>query len=46
MASFGRSGFPIAAPVTWEQVEDGIRPNAVTMTSVAGDKLGPARDDH
>jgi bifunctional non-homologous end joining protein LigD len=41
-----RLRLPIAAPVTWEQVEDGIPPNAVTMTSVAGDKLGPARDDH
>jgi hypothetical protein len=30
-----------AALVTWEQGEDGIRANAVTMTSVAGDKLGP-----
>jgi len=26
-----RSGFPIAAPVTWKQVETGIRPDAFTM---------------
>jgi len=30
-----------AALVRWEQGEDGIRANAVTMTSVAGEKLGP-----
>jgi bifunctional non-homologous end joining protein LigD len=26
-----REGFPIAAPVTWTQVEAGIRPDALTM---------------
>jgi bifunctional non-homologous end joining protein LigD len=28
-----REGFPIAAPVTWKQVEKGIRPDAFTMTN-------------
>jgi bifunctional non-homologous end joining protein LigD len=27
-----REGFPIAAPVTWKQVERGIRPDAFTMS--------------
>jgi bifunctional non-homologous end joining protein LigD len=27
-----RAGFPIAAPVTWTQVERGIRPDAFTMS--------------
>jgi bifunctional non-homologous end joining protein LigD len=26
-----RPGFPIAAPVTWRQLENGIRPDAFTM---------------
>jgi bifunctional non-homologous end joining protein LigD len=26
-----RAGFPIAAPVSWRQVESGIRPDAVSM---------------
>jgi bifunctional non-homologous end joining protein LigD len=26
-----RGGFPIAAPVTWKQVEKGIRPDTFTM---------------
>jgi bifunctional non-homologous end joining protein LigD len=26
-----RSGFPIAAPVTWQQIEKGVRPDAFTM---------------
>jgi bifunctional non-homologous end joining protein LigD len=26
-----RTGFPIAAPVTWQQVENGIRPDAYTL---------------
>jgi len=28
-----RPGFPIAAPATWKQVEQGIRPDAFTMAS-------------
>jgi bifunctional non-homologous end joining protein LigD len=28
-----RDGFPIAAPVTWSRIEDGIRPDAFTMKS-------------
>jgi bifunctional non-homologous end joining protein LigD len=28
-----RSGFPIAAPVTWKDVENGIHPDAFTITS-------------
>ena len=27
-----RPGFPIAVPVSWRQVEGGIRPDAFTMT--------------
>jgi bifunctional non-homologous end joining protein LigD len=30
-----RPGFPIAAPVTWAQVERGIKPDAFTMTRLA-----------
>jgi bifunctional non-homologous end joining protein LigD len=26
-----RAGFPVAAPVSWRQVEKGIRPDAFTM---------------
>jgi bifunctional non-homologous end joining protein LigD len=26
-----RAGFPIAAPVSWKQIEDGIRPDAFTL---------------
>src|ERR671910_501367 len=26
-----RAGFPVAAPVSWRQVESGIRPDAFTM---------------
>jgi bifunctional non-homologous end joining protein LigD len=26
-----RPGFPIAAPVSWRQVQNGVRPNAFTM---------------
>ena len=33
-----RSGFPIAAPVTWRQVENGVRPDAFNIT-----KPPPAR---
>ena len=29
-----RSGFPIAAPVSWAQVQNGIRPNAFSMNSL------------
>ena len=28
-----RPGFPIAHPVTWKQVEDGLRPDAYTMSN-------------
>ena len=28
-----RPGFPIARPVTWRQIEQGIRPDAFTMAS-------------
>ena len=28
-----KEGFPIARPVTWKQIENGIRPDAFTMTS-------------
>jgi bifunctional non-homologous end joining protein LigD len=27
-----RAGFPIAAPVTWKQIENGIRPDAFTLS--------------
>jgi bifunctional non-homologous end joining protein LigD len=33
-----REGFPIAAPVTWKQIERGIAPDAYTI-----EKLPPAR---
>jgi bifunctional non-homologous end joining protein LigD len=26
-----RAGFPIAAPVTWAEIEQGVRPDAYTM---------------
>jgi len=31
-----RPGFPIAAPVTWREVERGIRPDAFTMDRLPG----------
>jgi bifunctional non-homologous end joining protein LigD len=35
-----RPGFPIAAPVTWRQVEGGIRPDAYTMARPFGWRSG------
>jgi bifunctional non-homologous end joining protein LigD len=35
-----RAGFPIAAPVTWAQVEKGIRPDAFTMASPPASRGG------
>jgi bifunctional non-homologous end joining protein LigD len=35
-----RPGFPIAAPVTWKQVEQGIRPDAFTMEAPFRRKRG------
>lgn len=40
-----RPGFPIAAPVTWRQVENGVRPDAYTMQrpfSIKGKRLSAA----
>ncbi|MDB6044610.1 MAG: ligase [Gammaproteobacteria bacterium] len=34
-----REGFPIAAPVTWKQVENGIRPDAYTLSRLPGRAL-------
>jgi bifunctional non-homologous end joining protein LigD len=31
-----REGFPVAAPVTWAQVERGIRPDAFTIARPPG----------
>ena len=28
----GRPGFPIAAPVSWQQVEQGVKPDAFTIS--------------
>lgn len=33
-----RPGFPIAAPVTWREVERGIRPDAFSIKSPPGSK--------
>jgi bifunctional non-homologous end joining protein LigD len=30
-----RKGFPIAAPVTWREIENGIRSDAITMDNIA-----------
>jgi bifunctional non-homologous end joining protein LigD len=39
-----RPGFPIAAPVTWAQVERGIKPDAFTMTRLPkGRRFGRCR---
>jgi bifunctional non-homologous end joining protein LigD len=38
-----RAGFPIAHPVTWKQVESGLRPDAYTMASPFKDVGGVAR---
>ena len=45
-----RAGFPIAHPVTWKQVESGLRPDAYTMASpfkvVGGVARSPRRTRH
>jgi bifunctional non-homologous end joining protein LigD len=39
-----RRGFPIAAPVSWRELDKGIRPDAVTLSQPFGRRKGPESD--